>query len=215
MRTVLLISVLFFTTAVSVGGAILVGRANSQPDQLQALGFGLCNGNPCYRGLTPGMTGWDKARKAATALGFEGNSAYLQLDNEVTAHWIVSIEKALSDSLPVRSIEADDPPMGERDSYAGEVIALFGPPCGIEFLAVPGTYWISYPTLPVELGNHTLDAFAPIHSILLIDPTEESDLLGHALCGQSEPNHPFEYYRWVGFASNQKYRQQLVNQYGN
>src|SRR5258708_5307948 len=215
MRFALLFAALTLTSIVLVGGAIMLGRANSQPDQLQALGFAVCGDNPCYRGLTPGTTGWDKARKAATALGFEGNGSYLQLDNGATAHWIVSIEKALSDSLPVRSIEADDPPTAERASYAGEIVAMFGAPCGIEFLAVPGTYWISYPTLRVELGNHTLDAFAPIRSILLIDPTEESDLLGHALCGQSEPSHPFEYYRWVGFASNEKYRQQLVNQYGN
>src|SRR5438132_1369285 len=121
-------------------GAILVGRANAQPSQLQALGFAECGGNPCYRGLTPGTTGWDKARKTATSLGFAAQDSYLQLDSPATAHWLVSIEKALADSLPVRSIEADYLPTTERKSYAGEIIATFGEPCGVEFLEVPGIY---------------------------------------------------------------------------
>lgn len=214
-RLGLLFGTLTFASTVLVSGAILVGRASAKPNQLQTLGFEECGANPCYHGLTPGMTGWDKARTVAASLGFEGKDYYLQLDGVTTAHWVVSIEKAVADTLPVRSIEADYVPTSQRKSYAGEIIEAFGEPCGVEYLDVPGIYWISYPTLRVELDNGSLDEFAPVNSILLVDPTEESDLLGHALCGMSEPSHPFEYYRWVGFASQEKYREQLASKYGN
>src|SRR5690242_12040429 len=105
-----------FASTVLVAAAILVGRASAKPNQLQSLGFEECGENPCYHGLTPGRTGWDKASNVANSLGFEGKDYYMQLDSVSTAHWVVSIEKAIAATLPVRSIEADYVPTSERKS---------------------------------------------------------------------------------------------------
>src|SRR5436190_4029156 len=41
--------------------AITLGRLDHTPTTLQTLGFDTCDGDPCFRGLKPGMD-WDKAR---------------------------------------------------------------------------------------------------------------------------------------------------------
>jgi hypothetical protein len=40
---------------------IAVGRASTETDALQALGFWTCDGKPCFMGITPYITTWNEA----------------------------------------------------------------------------------------------------------------------------------------------------------
>src|SRR3954452_17027042 len=42
--------------------AIGVGRLDHTPSPLQAVGLGICGGEPCFRGIKPGM-GWSVVQK--------------------------------------------------------------------------------------------------------------------------------------------------------
>src|SRR5262249_12725982 len=50
--------------AVMIFAARGFGEAHPQPDQLSELGFGVCNGNPCFMGIVPGVTKYVEARYA-------------------------------------------------------------------------------------------------------------------------------------------------------
>ena len=59
----LAVTVLIFGVAFSalITGACAYGAAHPQPNELQALGFDLCDGKPCFWGITPGITTYDQA----------------------------------------------------------------------------------------------------------------------------------------------------------
>jgi hypothetical protein len=58
LQRVLAISLIL---AVMFAAALLVARLNRTPDSLQALGFDVCDGEPCFRGIKLG-TDWQEAR---------------------------------------------------------------------------------------------------------------------------------------------------------
>jgi hypothetical protein len=41
---------------------LVVGRLDQTPNELQTLGFDLCDGKPCFMEITPGVTTWDDAK---------------------------------------------------------------------------------------------------------------------------------------------------------
>src|SRR5437762_2570935 len=52
--------VLWLVLAAICAAVIVVGRLNPAPDVLQTLGFSMCEGDPCYRGIKPSMD-WNEA----------------------------------------------------------------------------------------------------------------------------------------------------------
>src|SRR5258707_15320662 len=54
--------VLWLTLAAICAAVIGMGRLNPAPDVLQTLGFAVCDGDPCFRGIKVGMT-WDDAQR--------------------------------------------------------------------------------------------------------------------------------------------------------
>src|SRR5262249_137181 len=61
-RFVLMVFLLWAIFAVMIVAACGYGEAHPQPDKLAELGFGVCDGNPCFPGIVPGVTTWDEAR---------------------------------------------------------------------------------------------------------------------------------------------------------
>src|SRR2546430_2547864 len=67
-------SILWLTLTILTVCIVLGGQARTEPNQLQALGFGLCGDIPCVKGVKPGMV-WRDAEVLAgeRASGPPGN----------------------------------------------------------------------------------------------------------------------------------------------
>src|SRR5882724_2093341 len=57
-RLARLVISLSLTITALIGGVILIGRAHTESNALETLGFGVCAGRPCFIGLAPNITKW-------------------------------------------------------------------------------------------------------------------------------------------------------------
>jgi hypothetical protein len=74
MRRLFYRIVALWLSLVAMCGAIVVTvRLNRTPDRLQTLGFDVCDGEPCFRGITLGMA-WEEVRRRLPD-AFEGGDA--------------------------------------------------------------------------------------------------------------------------------------------
>lgn len=172
--------------------AIGIWRINQEPNKLQALGFDVCNGGPCYRGIGPGMA-LETPKLGLPEVFQDGQSRVsiaVSSDGKI-AHIIV--QPASGRVLPLD---------------AGEVIEKLGPPCHvyIQFEAtgnIPTSTLLYYPNLSISVGDpHSTAPFdlAPetlVNEIAFIggDPFFEKclDTDGHSVGP------------WHGFASGDVY----------
>src|SRR5579871_3583374 len=54
--------IIWLTLAVICAGVLLAGRRNAGSPVLRTLGFDVCEGKPCYKGIKPGME-WASAQR--------------------------------------------------------------------------------------------------------------------------------------------------------
>jgi hypothetical protein len=123
VRRVILVTVFL---AVLCAGVVLVARANRTPSRLQALGFDVCEGEPCWRGIRPGMD-WALVREMfpnARIGTYAEGQPYLMIDtaSEDSSHAYV-----YSDGASVARI------VFWRDHFPllitpGEIVARYGSP---------------------------------------------------------------------------------------
>jgi hypothetical protein len=130
-------------------GTILIARANGAPSRLAALGFGVCDGQPCFRGITLGM-GWDETRRRLPN-AIVSHNFRLHLELPVNVEGIKSINiRPSNDGTTIAAIE----PYGNQSLpiTAGDVILQYGLPCRVHVLyadSVPSMMRLIYPTLYV------------------------------------------------------------------
>jgi hypothetical protein len=111
---------------VSCAGVVLIARANPTPDPLQALGFDVCDGEPCWRGVKPGMP-WATVR-AMFPKGRVGTSTLGQ------PHLMIDINSAESSHAYLYSDGATiERIVIWRDQFPlavtpGEIVARYGSP---------------------------------------------------------------------------------------
>src|SRR5579871_3169565 len=95
--------------------AIGIGRTDLGPDRLQALGVDVCTGDPCYRGIYPGMI--IQSSKLGLPDTFQDGqsrvSVVTAVDGTIKS---ILIQPASNPFLPLN---------------AGEAIEKFGPPCHV------------------------------------------------------------------------------------
>jgi hypothetical protein len=113
-------------------GVVGIVRANGGQDRLQAMGFGVCDGEPCFRGIKVGVS-WNEAeRLSQDAIQIGPPMVFILSDiNEglevvihpsedgKTAEWI--------------TLTAYSPTAGMQLS-AAELVLHFGYPCGVHVL---------------------------------------------------------------------------------
>src|SRR5688572_23445239 len=123
VRRVSLISAVLLIIAV---GVVVIARVNRSPNRLQALGFDVCEGEPCWRGIRPGMD-WETVRNMfpnARIGTYAEGQPYLMIDtaSEDSSHAYV-----YSDGASVGRI------VFWRDHFPllitpGEIVARYGSP---------------------------------------------------------------------------------------
>jgi hypothetical protein len=132
VRRVILVTVFL---AVLCAGVVLVARANWTPSRLQTLGFGMCNGDPCWQGLKAGME-WNKP--VVSRMIGDGLGPFFEIT------YGISSDTPLIGTLYVKQVREHPQPM-----TAGEIISFYGPPCNV--LNFGNVLYMIYPTMVVEI----------------------------------------------------------------
>jgi len=130
IRRLLIIWLIF---CVVCAAAIALGRLDHTPTTLQTLGFDTCDGDPCFRGLKPGMD-WAKVQTLSNTscgncleiqtLSLGGTTEIYPTDDKKYIRFISLSSLALIDK--VSSISA------------GVLLSQYGPPCRVFLQYVAG-----------------------------------------------------------------------------
>jgi hypothetical protein len=114
----------------SGAGVVLVARAGDTRDTLRELGFDLCGGEPCWRGLKPGMP-WNNVKGMQLATFTDPRSPNL---NYVQWHTNSAVVVFASSDMSVveRVFTATYSPPYRLPITAGQIVAQYGPPCRVE-----------------------------------------------------------------------------------
>jgi hypothetical protein len=148
--------VLWVIMLVLCGAVALLVRLNREPGPLQALGFDMCDGEPCWRGIKPG-TDWEEARSRIPDLVIDDvperrYKATLALTIPLPEPVIVTekdgsrVEKlggpvprpkplylvADQDGKTVEALWFERLHLEPHSVTLGNVVAKYGPPCKVE-----------------------------------------------------------------------------------
>jgi hypothetical protein len=138
LRHVLALWLLLTVTFVA---ALLVARLNRTPDALQALGFDLCNGVPCFKGIKLGMD-WEGAQKVASYAVIE--NSYLEFPINVPNEESITIRPSNTKQwitvIDFYNIRKANRPLLK----ISEIIAHYGPPHCLGLLTTEGKIFLFY-----------------------------------------------------------------------
>jgi hypothetical protein len=135
------------------GSVLLIARESPAPGRLQGLGFGMCDGEPCFRGIKVGMD-WGEARRlvpdvtasrSGITFSFEG------IDEHVTVFVSPSRDKKTVSSIRLEADLSSSPPS------VADLVQYLGYPCAVK---PGGLSWTTllYPrvgTLSQAMGHGT------------------------------------------------------------
>lgn len=141
---------------IAVVGVVAYTRVN--PVAAQSVhDLDACAGLPCYRGITPGVTTWDQAMHM-----FDGR-VVIQID---PPEWEIHLFQSANEETVGRVVVR----LSSSDSLTlGDVVALFGAPCGVEYAAKARSALILYPRLVVKVAvtESRLMITAPVQQLWL------------------------------------------------
>lgn len=146
---------LFLVLAILCLIVITLSRLVAPPDELQTLGFGSCEGEPCYRGIVPGITRWSDAKaRFATDTNLSVDSSGVEIiASDVRTRLLSDLSRDR-----VTSVE------GIIAVPAGAIIAHYGLPCRVRLEFYGNDDWamqMQYPSLTVIislLASHRVGA---------------------------------------------------------
>lgn len=138
---------------------VLVARQNPAPDTLQTLGFDVCEGDPCWRGIKPGMS-WDKVQQYQSFPNTDGRIRTFPVKLlSIDSIWFEADESAAAiNSIIVHYSDGPNLPL-----TLGEIVNHYGPPCRVAVgLTNPNnaqSYWVDlfYPTINVTFSSREMD----------------------------------------------------------
>jgi hypothetical protein len=133
---------LWFALIIVTSVAVLVVRADPESPTLKAVGLSLCEGAPCFRGLTVGSS-WEEALRRFPKSSSDGSSRELPMDiADVRAKiWPSDDGKTVKHILLMM--------YNQVQITAGEIVARYGTPCLL--FMTPTTALLIYPELIVNV----------------------------------------------------------------
>jgi hypothetical protein len=186
---------------------IAIGRARNDSDDLQALGFWVCDGKPCFMGITPGITTWDDA---ITIVGGHKNAVLQDKD------WIIVrlVDKAFID-MGIRRH-----PGGEKVSDAslllwvdqepyfpklGAFVRMYGPPTCVRVIMIESmieNVVLLFPGLSLTItpDGERITPNSSLGSVTL----ERNEGITRT-CGSREDDSSIRTSHWSGFVSINRY----------
>jgi len=200
-RVLFCIFSLWIVIASLMSAVRVYGVAHPLAHELTTLGFDLCDGSPCFMGITPGITGWNEGKAILTPK----YGAYNTLEDPASAHhqWVLPVNNGY---IQVDSANAKVDAIWSRVTLTetlGEVIQQFGLPCGVTIYSSINVAFISYGNAVISVAlakvGDKLSPSLPVSGIAIVDPRLNPRSV---TCGS---NNTFGDAVWLGFTSSQKY----------
>lgn len=200
MRFIYLVASIAMLLSFVVGGTYLYVSSNPSPNRLEAFGFDVCNRNPCFLGITPGHTLWNKVSPILQRFNVQRN----QLAFHINLNESVSAQIAGNSALYVQLITITNYAASRLENFpsVGEFLQKYGRPCLVE-INQPIMRLI-YPSMSVTMNiHHHLTPFSPVVQVIQLNSAD----LNPCLVGQT-PDHNL---KWLGFASMNRYTSSVIN----
>ena len=204
-RLARLLITLSVTLTALLGGAILVGHGYSEPSTLETLGFGTCQGKPCFIGIAPGVTKWD-GLKAYVAQKQEVHSVFSLVSNDQeidfgTKHFLGSVRNDFSPSIVTIMVIASLPNI--RVIRLRDVFQMYGFPCAVSSGLNGNELLLVYPFMNIksETPNNRLEMEAPVDRITMVNGDVTAPQY-KAQCTLVQKTQT----AWIGFASLENYQ---------
>jgi hypothetical protein len=145
---------IWFILIGSCAAAVLLARVIQAPGALQALGFDVCDGEPCFRGVKPG-TDWAKVERLLPDVVRE--RSFLVLPINAAGIKSVVFERNNNAERIVGLIALSSArPNKEYPFTPAAMISRFGPPCRVQFFEIDDllmAVYMVYPTMVVTFPN--------------------------------------------------------------
>jgi hypothetical protein len=153
--------VLVLALALSCTVVVVIARASAGPDRLAALGFGVCDGEPCFRGIKPGMS-WEETRHRLPD-AIESREFRVHLELSVNKDGIDSV--GIWPSEDAKTVAAIIPTAKDYMPFTpGDVMLRYGPPCSVYIFyadSIPGVMRLIYPNIDIAVHIRIGDYFNP------------------------------------------------------
>lgn len=206
------VSVLGLVFIIVCSAGALAGRIEEMPNMFERLGFRMCDGEACFRGIKLG-TDWQTAQDILPAAVAEGD--YLELPVNIDNVMGIRVGREANDKTvqfigidlaDPRRLKARVPPV----ETAGTIVAQYGAPCRMDLYSgngVPRIMLFIYPTLTVFVD--VANGVQPSTADFRLKP--ESPVVGFWIAGTKNDgrcaNTTSQYVGpWQGFASTDVYR---------
>jgi hypothetical protein len=112
------------------GTVALLVRLNREPGPLEALGFDVCDGEPCFRGIKAGMN-WEEAKRhLPNAEHVEDDPNHMTLSLGTPEFLNITVQRS-NDGLVENVYAGETNRMKWPFIRAGDVILLYGSPCRV------------------------------------------------------------------------------------
>jgi hypothetical protein len=201
------VMVLILVLAVLCAGAVVVARANRTPSPLQALGFGMCDGEPCWRGIKPGMK-WEALKTVGSARLGNPYEWSFRLNEQPPVAWI-SIGRSVDPNI-IGTMSVLPDTVGPLPISVSDWVIQYGPPCSV---LITGSQWrMMYPIM-ASSGGFSSSATGGVY---LSPETSLTNFhfwdIDQGLCRAIVPGVPESPFReWRGFASYETYQRSRIN----
>jgi hypothetical protein len=136
----------WFVLIGSCTAAVVLARVAQAPGALQAFGFDVCEGVPCFWGIKPGMS-WEAVQaRAADGKGLTPNLMEFEIGNHRIA---VRQDQGTVSQIKVLTMNSG---RSQDRMTIGAIIAQYGPPCAVRINERDDRSWeISYPNSVIEV----------------------------------------------------------------
>ena len=196
----LLMLVTLLTIVLSMAGQ------DQTPGLLQRIGYGTCDGLPCFRGVTLGM-GWTEAR--STLKEMTKPTIPTELNVTIGEGGLAMVRVTANSSEVVNSILTTPEAFHTSlDARLGEVLLMYGTPCRIgrmiDISSQEDQFVLVYPSMAVLVKSAIIQVQtpAPIVTIHPNSPIKDLWIISDGFVGDCV-TAPFAL--WRGFASSQTY----------
>jgi hypothetical protein len=136
---------------------VVIARANAAPSTLRALGFELCDGEPCFRGVKPGLRWMEIPRALPNAVS---EAQWLRLPASAPGITGITIHQTIR-GPGLYVMFRDEKGRGFNPFTLREIVQHFGTPCRVQILfdtqiGQPAAVRLDYPkvTIDIQLTLH-------------------------------------------------------------
>lgn len=209
------ILVFWVVTSIFCMVVVALARSDGTPTRLQALGFAICDGGPCFRGIKPGASLATAQKLFPDAvMSYDG----LQMNNVGDLPTVIfhpSTDNATIESIWLPSFEFDPP----QPFTLADVIVQYGSPCHVVmYYGDTGPYFLDviYPKMHMSVetqfntvtdeiyDSHRLQWHYPVKGFVIGEPSQG---------GCNEPIAQTISW-WHGFKSEEEYHRYSLQDLG-